>query len=115
MNKKTQKINRQKRIRKKISGTASLPRLTVFRSNRYMYAQIIDDIKRKTLVGVSEKHMKDTKTNTKTALAKELGILLAKKAIEEKIKKVVFDKGSYAYHGRVKSLAEGAREGGLTF
>ncbi len=104
--------NRQSRIRAKIRNVSELPRLSVFRSNEYIYAQIIDDAAHKTIVGISEK--KDTK-GTKTERAKALGLELAKVAKDKKVSKVVFDKGSYAYHGRVKALAEGAREGGLEF
>lgn len=104
---------RERRIRGKIVGTAARPRLSVFRSNAHMYAQLIDDQKRETLLGVSDKLV--AKVAGKANIAKELGVTLAKKALEKKIEKVVFDKGSYAYHGRVKAIAEGAREGGLKF
>lgn len=106
------KQRRERRIRGKIVGTAARPRLSVFRSNAHMYAQLIDDQKRETLLGVSDKLV--SKVAGKANIAKELGVALAKKALEKKIKSVVFDKGSYAYHGRVKAVAEGAREGGLT-
>lgn len=112
MNKRAQSIIRQKRIRAKIKSVSSLPRLSVFRSNNYIYAQIIDDKAQKTLIGVSEKKKQ---AGTKTERAKLLGQELAKLATGKKIAKVVFDKGPYAYHGRVKALAEGAREGGLQF
>lgn len=105
---------RKTRIRGKISGTAKTPRLSVHRSNAHVYAQLIDDAKAVTLVGVSEKELGKEKM-TKTETARALGALLAKKAGEIKIKKVVFDKGAFQYHGRVKALAEGAREGGLEF
>ena len=105
-----QKLQRKARIRAKVRSISTLPRLTVFRSNNYIYAQIIDDTKHQTLLGASEP--KETK-GTKTDRAKLVGQELAKMALEKKITKVVFDKGSYAYHGRVKALAEGAREGGL--
>lgn len=108
------KLKRQKRVRLKIK-TAEKPRLSVYRSSRYFYAQVIDDIKGKTLVGVSEKELSGKDKSTKTQKAKLLGKLMAKKALAKKIKKVVFDRGSYFYHGRVKSFAEGAREGGLDF
>lgn len=78
-----------------------------------MYAQLIDDQKHATLLGISDKTVATEKVAGKTNTAKQLGIQLAKKALEKKIKKVVFDRGSYAYHGRVKAIAEGAREGGL--
>jgi large subunit ribosomal protein L18 len=109
------KALRQKRIRSKIRMNVERPRLSVFRSNKYIYAQIIDDTKNKTLVGVSEKELSAKQKVTRTEKAKELGIAIAKKATTKKISKVVFDKGSYKYHGRVKALAEGAREGGLKF
>ncbi len=116
------KIRKQKRIRAKVQGTSQRPRLSVYRSNKYIYAQLIDDENGKTIVGVSQKHLslKELKkpvrqTQGKSDAAKELGKLIAKKAIEKKIKEVVFDKGSYAYHGRVKTFAQGAREGGLEF
>lgn len=89
-------------------------RLSVFRSNKYISAQIIDDTKGETLVSVSEKELKEAK-GTKTERAKNLGFILAKKARDKKISKVVFDRGEFAYHGRVKALAQGAREGGLKF
>jgi len=108
------KQGRQRRTRLKIRGVSNLPRLSVFRSCRYISAQIIDDREGKTLLGVSEKMLKEKK-GTKTERAFALGEYLAQKAKEKKIKKVVFDRGSYAYHGRVKALAEGARKGGLVF
>lgn len=109
-----QKLRRQIRTRSKIKGTADRPRLSVFKSNRFMYAQLIDDEKRKTIIGVSEKHLKETPAG-KIARARALGILLAKKAVGKKIREVVFDRGSYPYHGRVVGISEGAREGGLEF
>lgn len=112
MNKDKQQTKRQVRIRKKIRATSDTPRLTVFRSNKHIYAQIIDDAQKKTLVSARE--TSDTK-NTKIERARVVGMDLAKAAVAKKITAVVFDKGSYAYHGRVKALAEGAREGGLTF
>lgn len=105
---------RQTRIRAKITGTAQSPRLSVHRTNAHVYAQLIDDNKAATLIGVSEKELGKV-TGTKTERAKALGILLAQKAKERKINKVVFDKGAFRYHGRVKAFAEGAREGGLEF
>jgi large subunit ribosomal protein L18 len=115
MNKIERKIKRQIRTRSKIRGTGERPRLSVYKSNRFMYAQLIDDSSRKTIVGVSEKELKELPPVGKIAKAKAVGILLAKKAMEKKIKKVVFDRGSYAYHGRIIGIAEGAREGGLEF
>lgn len=114
MNKNKQKIKRQIRTRAKIKGTAERPRLSVFKSNRFIYAQLINDEARKTILGVSEKHLKETLVG-KIARARALGILLAKEAIDKKIKKVVFDRGSYSYHGRISGIAKGAREGGLEF
>jgi len=109
------KEKRKKRVRGKIKGTSQRPRLSVFRSNKIIYAQIIDDDKKDTMLGVSEKNVEKKISGSKTERAKFLGLFLAKKAIAKKIKAVVFDRGSYKYHGRVKALAEGAREGGLVF
>jgi large subunit ribosomal protein L18 len=114
MNKIERQLKRQTRTRSKIKGTADRPRLSVHRTNRFMYAQLIDDVARKTIVGVSEKHLKEVVAG-KIAKAKAVGFLLAKKAIEKKVKKVVFDRGAYSYHGRISSIADGAREGGLEF
>lgn len=105
---------RKKRVRGSLKGTIRRPRLSVFRSNRYLYAQIIDDDKGKTLVSCSLKEVKEKKSNKKE-MAEALGNALAKKALKKGIKKVVFDRGSFAYHGRVAALAEGARKGGLKF
>lgn len=112
--KKIRKERRARRVRGKILARKSLSRLTVFRSNQYIYAQIIDDNKGRTLVSAHEKDLSDTKM-TRTHKAQELGKILAKKAVAKKIKNIVFDKGSYKYHGRIKALAQGAREGGLQF
>ncbi len=127
---------RHKRIRAKIKGTAQRPRFSVFRSNRYVYAQLIDDEKSKTLVSASSQEIKKSRAKTKTqtkvkskkekessttqrgekiAVAFEVGKLAAKKALKKNIKKIVFDRGGYKYHGRIKAVAEGAREGGLKF
>lgn len=114
--KNIQKLKRQRRIRGKIHGTASRPRMSVYRSNRGIAVQLIDDEQHVTLVGLQKANTKVQKEKkTKTETAKELGTMLAKSALEKKIKEVIFDKGSYAYHGRVKAIAEGAREGGLKF
>jgi len=110
-----QKQRRQIRVRSKIIGRKDRPRLSIFRSNRYIYAQLIDDEKGKTILGVSEKNLDNIKGMKKIEIAKALGLFLAKKAIMKKIKKIVFDKGSYTYHGRVRLFAEAAREGGLEF
>lgn len=114
MKKTESKIRRKIRVRSKIRGTEKRPRLSVFRSNRFIYAQLINDTAGKTIVGVSEKHLKE-KLAGKSAKAKAVGILLAKKALDKKIKKAVFDRGSYSYHGRINEIAQGAREGGLEF
>jgi len=107
---------RHRRIRKKIKGTPERPRLLVFRSARHIYAQLIDDESGKTLIGVSSLSMElRNAKGTKTEVAKMVGILLGKKALEKGIKTVVFDRGGYKYHGRVRALADGAREAGLIF
>lgn len=110
---------KRKHIRKKISGTTERPRLAVYRSARNVYAQLIDDVQNKTLTGVStlSPELKESikKSKTKTDAAKAVGKALADKAKSLKIKSVVFDRGGYSYHGRVKAVAEGARENGLTF
>ena len=111
------RAKRIKRIRTVISGSSDRPRLRVFKSNKHIYAQIIDDAQGKTLVAAStvEKgYSKDTSIN-KVDEAKKIGTLIAQKALSCGIKKVVFDRGGYIYHGRVKSLSDGAREGGLDF
>lgn len=114
MNKKQiNAVKRAKRIRSKIRATGSLPRLSVHRSNTHISVQVIDDIMGKTLLGLSEKSLQAK--GTKTEKAKALGLALAKAAQEKKISVVIFDKGAYRYHGRVKAFAEGAREGGLQF
>lgn len=114
MNKNTRGLQRQKRIRKKIRAVGERIRLTVHRSNKYMYAQLIDDKSGKTLAGVSEKQL-DKGTGTRVERAKQLGTMIAQLALEKKVAEVVFDKGRYTYHGRVRALAEVAREGGLQF
>ena len=112
---KMERTRRHIRVRRKISGTAERPRLCVYRSNSHIYAQIIDDIAGNTLVQAStlDKEIK-TKHSNKEA-AKEVGALIAKRALDKKIETVVFDRGGYIYHGVVKELAEAAREGGLKF
>ena len=114
-NRKLERERRHTRVRTKISGTAECPRLCVFRSNTNVYAQIIDDTKGVTLVQAStlDKEVK-TKHSNKEA-AKEVGTLVAKRALEKNIKTVVYDRGGYVYHGVVKELAEAAREAGLEF
>jgi len=104
----------QLRIRKKIRGTADRPRISVFRSNSQIYAQIIDDVAGKTITAASSVEVKAGKT-TKIETAAKVGQTLAAKAKEAGITNVIFDRGGYLYHGRVKALADGAREGGLNF
>ena len=112
---KLERTRRHARVRTKVSGTAERPRLCVYRSNTNIYAQIIDDVAGNTLVSCSTLD-KDIKTkHANKEAAKEVGTLIAKKAIEKNIKKVVFDRGGYIYHGVVKELAEAAREAGLEF
>ncbi len=103
---------RHRRVRGKITGTAERPRLAVFRSNSDIYAQVIDDAKGHTLAAADSRAAKD---GDKSAKARATGILLAERAKAAGVETVVFDRGGYLYHGRVKSLAEGAREGGLQF
>jgi len=106
----------RRRIRGKISGTAARPRLSVFRSNKQIYAQIIDDVAGKTLAAAtSSDESIASKTVTKIEQAKLVGMLLAEKAKEANVENVIFDRSGYVYHGRIKSLADGAREGGLKF
>ncbi|MDI3542884.1 MAG: large subunit ribosomal protein [Candidatus Atribacteria bacterium] len=114
--KRAKRDKRHRRIRKKVRGSMECPRLAVFRSLRHIYGQIIDDDEGKTLVAVSSLSAEiKGKSGSKAEVAKEVGKLLAQKAQEKGIESVVFDRGGYKYHGRVKALAEGAREGGLRF
>lgn len=108
---------RIKRIRKKITGTAQRPRLRVFKSARHIYGQLIDDAAGHTLVAMSTccKDFQPGEEKGKTALAKQVGLRLAELAKSKGVEEVVFDRGGYIYHGRVKALSEGAREGGLNF
>ena len=106
------KIHR--RIRKNLSGSKERPRLSVYRSNRDIYVQIIDDEQGHTLLTATSKSMKELKGN-KVERSKEVGKAIAQMAMDKGIKTVVFDRGGYLYHGRVKALADGAREGGLQF
>lgn len=101
------------RIRKKISGTASCPRLAVYRSNKGIYAQLIDDVNAVTIASASSKSV--DQSGTKSDVSKAVGLAIAEKAKSHNLEQVVFDRGGYLYHGRVKALAEGAREGGLNF
>jgi large subunit ribosomal protein L18 len=109
----TQKKRRQKRIRAKIKGTSEKPRFSVYKSNKSMFLQLIDDMRGVTLVSVSPKEIKGK--GNKTDIGQEMGAKLAEKAKEQKITEVVFDRGGYPFHGRVKAVAEAAREQGLKF
>lgn len=120
--KRQKRLTRHTRLRRKINGTNDIPRLTVFRSGKYIYAQIISDENAKTLVSSSDLKMKknnikneENKTTVKIQAAFAVGRDVAAKALAKKIKKVVFDRGGYKFHGRIKALADGAREGGLVF
>ena len=106
------RIKIKTRIRGKISGTASRPRLSVFRSNKQIYAQLVDDLSGKTLAAASSKGIAE---GTKSEIAAKVGKAIAEKAIAAGISEVVFDRNGYLFHGRVKSLADAAREGGLKF
>jgi len=107
------RLIRHKRTRKKINGTKDKPRLSVFRSLNHIYAQIINDDNGNTLLQANSLELKTTKTQTKTNIAEEVGKLLGQRAKEKKVKKVVFDKNGYKYHGRIKALANSAsKEGG---
>jgi len=109
------RLRNKARIRKKIFGTSEAPRLNIFRSGRHIYAQIIDDIKGVTLYSYSSLNDKKSIQGAPVEKARQVGLLLAKKALSKKINKVIFDRGGFIYHGRVKALAEGAREAGLKF
>lgn len=115
--KKIRELKRRRRVRAKVSGTAAIPRLTVHRSLKSMYVQIVDDVNQVTLIGLSTKSKgmadKLDAKDTKTIQAKKMGMAIAELAIEKGIKQVVFDRNRFLYHGRVKALADGAREKGL--
>ena len=115
INRKLERERRHRRVRRKISGTAECPRLCVYRSNSNIYAQVIDDVKGVTIAQAStlDKAVKTKKSNKEAA--REVGTLIAKRAIEKNIKTVVYDRGGYIYHGIIKELAEAAREAGLEF
>jgi large subunit ribosomal protein L18 len=104
---------RHNRVRSRVFGTATMPRLNVFKASAHIYVQAIDDSAGKTLVSASSKEIKIK--GKKTEIASAVGKLVAEKALAKGIKQIVFDRGGYAYHGRVKALAEAAREGGLKF
>ena len=114
-NRKLERERRHRRVRRKVSGTTECPRLCVYRSNSNIYAQVIDDVKGVTIAQAStlDKAVKTKKSNKEAA--KEVGTLIAKRAIEKNIKTVVYDRGGYIYHGIIKELAEAAREAGLEF
>ncbi|MFA5714307.1 MAG: 50S ribosomal protein L18 [Candidatus Paceibacterota bacterium] len=113
LEKKSKRIIRHKRVRAKVLGSESKPRLCVFRSSQHIYAQLIDDATGKTILAVNDIELKGK--DKKADSAKKIGKMIAEKAVEKKISEVIFDRGGYKYHGRVKALAEGAREGGLKF
>jgi len=116
LTKNERRIRIKNRIRKVVSGTTERPRLSVFRSNKEIYAQIVDDVTGKTIAAASSRD-KDisTEKGTKSEIAKLVGKSIGEKALKEGIESISFDRGGYLYHGRVKSLAEGAREAGLKF
>lgn len=111
--KNEKRIRRHKRVRAKVKGSESRPRLAVFRANQHIYAQIIDDSSAKVIAAASSMDIKSKAK--KSDKAAEVGALIAKKALEKNIKEVVFDRGGYQYHGRVKALADAARQAGLQF
>lgn len=108
---KKDRLSRKIRVRAKVSGTEAIPRISVFRSDKYIYAQVIDDAKAVTIVSASDKELKGTKLEK----AFKVGENLAESAKTKRIKKVVFDRSGFRYHGRIKALADGARHGGLVF
>ena len=109
------RLKRHARVRSKVSGTPECPRLDVFRSAKHIYVQVIDDVNGVTLVSASTVEKDFGANGGNKEAAKKIGELIAKRALEKGIENVVFDRGGYIYHGRVKELAEGAREGGLKF
>src|SRR5690348_8798923 len=113
--KKESREKRHASLRKRIEGTAERPRLAVFRSSRHIYAQVINDLENKTLVGTSDLVLEASDEDDKKAIAKKVGTAIAKKCLEKGIDKVVFDRAGFKYHGRVSALAAGAREAGLKF
>ena len=112
---KAQRLKRHKRVRGKISGTPERPRLCVFRSLSHIYAQVIDDVNGTTLASASSVEKDFGAYGGNKDAAKKIGAAVAERALQKGIEEVVFDRGGYIYHGRVKALAEGAREGGLKF
>lgn len=114
LNKEQKRLRIKRRVRGKISGTAELPRLSVYKSNKEIYAQIIDDASGTTLVSASSRE-KGIEKGTKTEMSAAVGKKIAEKAASAGLEQVVFDRNGFVYHGRVKALADGAREGGLKF
>lgn len=115
---KETRARRHLRVRAKVSGTAQKPRLCLFRSNQHIYASLINDEKNSTILVANDRELQKSKEKSKKSkidAAREVGELIAQKALKNKIEKIVFDRGGYKYHGRVKALAEGARKGGLKF
>jgi large subunit ribosomal protein L18 len=112
---KTKKEKRAIRVRSRVKGSKSRPRLSVFRSNKHLHTQLIDDDKGVTLASFSDAKVSKKDEKTKTDIARAVGEGIAKKAKAKKIKSVIFDRGSSKYHGRIKAVAEGARKGGLNF
>ena len=115
MNMTDTKTRRKRRVRAKLFGTAERPRLSIFRSLNHIYAQLINDEKRETIASTNSDEVKSVESKGKTILAYNTGLIIAEKAKGKGVEKVVFDRGAYAYHGRVKALAEGAKKGGLKF
>jgi len=115
LTKREARLRRHRRVRGKVSGTAEQPRLVVFRSNRGIFAQLVDDVNGRTLASASWLQLKSATAGTKTDQAADVGRRLAAEARKAGVKHCVFDRGGYLYHGRVKALAQGAREGGLIF
>lgn len=115
LTKEKRRLRIRRRIRKTINGSAAAPRLSVFRSNKEIYAQLIDDTNGKTIVAASSRDKEIEKNDNKSNTAAAVGNLIAEKALKAGISTITFDRGGYLYHGRVKFLAEGAREAGLKF
>jgi len=117
LSKSERRLRIRRRIRKKINGTLDTPRLSVFRSNKQIYVQLVDDLTATTILSASssDKDIASQKVTKKTEVAELVGKKIAEKAKEQKIASVVFDRGGYSFHGRVKALAEAARKGGLKF
>lgn len=113
--KESRRLKIRRRIRSKISGTAERPRMSIYRSNAEVYVQLIDDVNGVTILSASTRDKDFNRTGNKVEQAKAIGNTIAKKALAKGLTTVVFDRGGYLYHGRVQSLAEGAREGGLKF